>query len=86
MTFQFNTIRLLRSIAFAAIGVRSLTLFPKYPDMVVFICFMAPAAFGGAIGALFGKTSHGAFSGLVVTVIAFAAIFMYVMLAVPIME
>jgi hypothetical protein len=86
MVFQFNTTRLLRSVGFAAISIWSLMLFRPYPHMVGYIVFLAPAAMGGAIGALFGKTPHGVFGGLVFAVIALVALFIFIVLAGPFID
>jgi hypothetical protein len=70
MKFQFNISQVLRSVAFFAFGVWTLTWLRLYPHMLGFVLFLAPAAFGGAIGAIFGKTPHGVFGGLVFVVLA----------------
>ncbi|MGD9720066.1 MAG: hypothetical protein AB7O59_02490 [Pirellulales bacterium] len=66
---QFTLARLLRSTAFFAVGVWAVTWFWLYPHMIREALVLIPAAFGGAIGALFGKTPLGAFWGFAATFI-----------------
>jgi len=71
MRVQFTIANLLRSTAFFAFGWWILIWMwgvlhgsGSYPHMFGWGLFLAPAAIGGAIGALFGKTPHGVFAGL----------------------
>jgi hypothetical protein len=73
MRVQFQTMQLLRCVGFFAFAVWTLTWVRAYPHMLHYVLFFAPAAFGGAIGALFGKTPHGVFAGLAFTVLVLFA-------------
>ena len=53
----------------AAIGVWALTWSFSFSHMPSYTLWVVPAAFGGAIGAMFGKTPHGVAAGLVVYVL-----------------
>jgi hypothetical protein len=71
MKFQFTVARLLRSIVFFAVGCWALVWIwqfkqglHSYGATLALVC--APAAIGGAVGALFGKDLIGIFCGLVV--------------------
>lgn len=69
MRFQTRTSWLLRSMAFAAVGAWALTWPFSFPHMTTWTLWVVPAAFGGAIGALFGKTPHGVAGGLLACVL-----------------
>ena len=70
MTLQFSMARLLRGTAFFAVAWWMLIWLWRvfhgtgsHPHMAGWALLLAPAAMGGAIGALFGKTPHGVFCG-----------------------
>jgi hypothetical protein len=60
---RFTIAQLLRSTALFSFGVWTLTWFWSYPHMTKAAIFLAPVAFAGAIGALFGRAIEGAFWG-----------------------
>jgi hypothetical protein len=76
MKVQFHLSWILRSTTFAAIGLWALTWPFSYPHMTLATVWIAPAAFGGSIGALFGHTVHGVFGGLVALVLLIAILFL----------
>jgi hypothetical protein len=72
MHIRFTIAQLLRSTMFFAIGFWMVTwtwrewhgTLPEH-HMLRWVMFLIPTAFGGAIGALLGKTPHGVFWGMV---------------------
>ena len=71
MRFQVRTTWLFCSTAFAAIGTWALTWPPKLEGVAGCVVL---AAFGGAIGALFGRTLPGVLCGLLTFAILVAVL------------
>jgi len=80
MALQFKTASLLRSTAFFAAGCWAITWFWRYPDATSVAIYVIPGAFGGSIGALFGRTPRGVFTGLAVPFLLTVTFFLLIAL------
>lgn len=78
---QFTIAYVLRSTLFFAIAIWALTWPAKYPHMTGWAVVLVPAAIGGGIGALYGKTPHGVFAGFIAEVVLSASLIVLAIIA-----